>query len=94
MIKDEELVARLKKDYRTASLSGRERALCEFAEKLTLTPAQMSRSETDRLRAVGLSDRDVLDAVEVISYFNYINRIADGLGVDLETWMTKPEEHG
>ena len=89
MIKDEELVARIKKDYRTARLNERERALCEFAEKLTRAPAQINRSEIDKLRLVGLSDRDVLDAVEVISYFNYINRIADGLGVDLEGWMMK-----
>lgn len=81
-------MAHIKKGFRTARLSERERALCEFAEKLTLTPAQINRSEIEKLRAVGLSDKDVLDAVEVISYFNYINRIADGLGVDLEEWMT------
>jgi uncharacterized peroxidase-related enzyme len=70
-------------------LTERERALCEFAEKLTCTPAQMRRADCDRLRAVGLSDRDILDAVEVISYFNYINRVADALGVDPEPEMRK-----
>lgn len=89
MIKDDLLVAQIKKDYRSALLSERERALCEFAENLTLRPSQMNKSEIEKLRAVGLSDRDVLDAVEVISYFNYINRIADGLGVDLEEWMQR-----
>ena len=81
------MVAQLKKDYRAARLNERERALCEFAENLTRHPARVDRAGVEQLRAAGLSDRDVLDAVEVISYFNYINRIADGLGVDLEEWM-------
>ena len=79
----------VKRDYRTASLNERERALCEFAELLTRTPAQMTRAACDRLRAGGLTDRDILDAVEVISYFNYINRVADALGVDLEPEMSR-----
>lgn len=72
------------KDYRTATLTERQRVLCEYAEKLTRTPAQMTAGDLDQLRAVGLSDRGILDAVEVIAYFNYINRVADALGVDLE----------
>lgn len=67
----------------------RERALCEFAEKLTRTPSKMTAADCDCLRAVGLSDRDILDAVEVISYFNYINRVADALGIDPEPEMRK-----
>ena len=89
MIRDDALVAHLKKDYRAATLSERQRALCDFAANLTRHPARNSPSDIEKLRAAGLSDRDVLDAVEVISYFNYINRIADGLGVDLEEWMQK-----
>lgn len=65
-------------------MSERQLALCEFAEKLTLSPAKMKREDCDRLRSVGLTDRDILDAVEVISYFNYINRVADALGIDPE----------
>jgi len=49
-----------------------------------VTPADL-----DKLRATGLSDRGILDAVQVISYFNYINRVADGLGVDPEPEMRK-----
>lgn len=45
------------------------------------------RDDCDRLRSVGLTDRDILDAVEVISYFNYINRVADALGIDPEPEM-------
>lgn len=47
----------------------------------------MQPADLDRLRRVGLSDRDILDAVQVIAYFNYINRIADALGVDPEPEM-------
>lgn len=70
-------------------MSERELVLCEFAEKLTLTPAKMTRDDCDRLRSVGLADRDILDAVEVISYFNYINRVADALGIDPEPEMLR-----
>ena len=49
----------------------------------------MSRGDIDALRAHGFSDRAVSDAVQVISFFNYINRVADGLGVDLEPEMPK-----
>jgi uncharacterized protein YciW len=51
----------------------------------------MSQASVERLREVGLSDDQVTIATQVISYFNYINRIADGLGVDLEDWMTISE---
>ncbi|MGB7338893.1 MAG: hypothetical protein WBC91_08385 [Phototrophicaceae bacterium] len=62
-------------------------ALCEYAEKLTLKPTEMSEADIDALRLVGLSDRAIHDATQVISYFNYINRIADGLGVIPETFI-------
>ena len=47
----------------------------------------MTKADVDRLREVGLSDRAITDATQVIAYFNYINRIAEGLGVDLEKGM-------
>lgn len=80
-----------KHDFRQAELSTRERALCEFAEKLTLSPSRMTHEDCKRLRVVGLTDRDILDAVEVISYFNYINRVADALGIDPEPEMRKAQ---
>lgn len=52
----------------------------------------MSQANIDRLRKVGLADDQITVATQVISYFNYINRIADGLGVDMEGWMTSSEE--
>ena len=55
--------------------------------KLTLTPAEMVESDVHDLEAFGFSQIAISDAAQVISYFNYINSIADGLGVDLEPEM-------
>jgi uncharacterized peroxidase-related enzyme len=55
-----------------------------LAAQVTRAPAAVRRRDVETLRKYGLSDRDILDAVEVISYFNYINRLADALGIDPE----------
>jgi uncharacterized protein YciW len=65
--------------------------MLEYAEKLTLTPGEMVRSDVEALTAVGFSARDVLDIVEVVGYYAYVNRIADGLGVSVETWLAAEE---
>lgn len=65
-------------------LPGRLRVLCTYALKLTKAPWAMSPEDIAGLRAAGLSDRDIVDANQVVSYFDYVNRIADGLGVELE----------
>ena len=78
---------RLKRDWRTAGLGEADRALAAFADKLTREPSAATRDDLDRLRRHGFADADLHDAVQVVSYFNYINRIADGLGVDLEDFM-------
>jgi uncharacterized protein YciW len=57
-----------------------------YVEKLTRTPGEMVKSDIDSLRSVGFSDRDILDIATVAAYYAYVNRIADGLGVQLETW--------
>ncbi|MBI4481681.1 MAG: peroxidase-related enzyme [Acidobacteria bacterium] len=84
---DENFAGQVMRDYREAELTPRQRALCEFAEKLTRNPARMSADEVNRLRATGLEDREILDAVQIISYFNYINRVAGALGIDPEPEM-------
>jgi len=61
--------------------------LCQWAEKLTKTPGEMSKSDITILEDTGLSQDAISDAAQVVGYFNYINRIADGLGVDLEPEM-------
>ena len=75
------------RDWKTASLSPQDLALCRFAEKLTRTPSAMSPADLDNLRAIGFDDRAIHDATQVISYFNYINRIADALGVEPEDFI-------
>ncbi len=81
------MVEAIKTDYRTAELDEATRAVLDFAVKLTRTPGDMMPSDLDALRQNGLSDLAIHDIVQVAAYFNYINRIADGLGVDLEPEM-------
>ena len=77
----------MKHNYLRAKLSPRQKALCKFAELVTRTPAAVRPQDLETLRKHKLNDRDILDAVEVISYFNYINRVADALGIDPEPEM-------
>ena len=70
-----------------AELTPRQRAIVDFALKLTEKPREAARGDLDPLRAHGLSDEDILVLVHVVGYFNHINRVADALGVDLEPDM-------
>lgn len=76
--------ALLASDWREAPLEEAEKALCAYAEKLTLRPQEMTEADVLQLREVGWSDREIHDACQVTAYFNYVNRLADGLGVDPE----------
>lgn len=86
----------MKQNYEFARLTPRQKALAKFAEIITRTPSGTRRQDVETLRQHGLSDRDLLDAVEVIAFFNYINRVADGLGIDPEPemrpWRRKRDE--
>ena len=62
-------------------LDPRERAIVDYAAKLTRAPADMREADLEPLRAAGLSDTDILDTNLIVGYFAYVNRIADGLGV-------------
>lgn len=81
MTLDASLSRQIKEDWRKADLTPRERAILTYAEKLTLTPARMTKDDVDALRAVGLDDRGVLQVNLITSFFNFVNRVADGLGV-------------
>jgi uncharacterized peroxidase-related enzyme len=75
------------RDWRSAPLSDCDRALCAFAVRLTLEPAAVGPADLEELRGVGLDDRGIHDAAQVIGYFNYITRVASGLGVEPETFI-------
>ena len=68
-------------DYTNADLEPRVRALCDYAVKLTAAPGKVGAEDAERLRSHGWNDVAIHDAIQVISYFNYINRVADALGV-------------
>lgn len=72
------------KDYRRAPISDAERALLDHAVKLTREPWACTEADVERLRCAGWSDRAILDLTLVVGYFAFVNRIADGLGVQLE----------
>jgi uncharacterized peroxidase-related enzyme len=78
---DEELAAALRRDYRTAALTDQERAMLDYVAKLTLSPAQIIPADLERLRHLAFTDRAILQINLIASWFNYINRVADGLGV-------------
>jgi uncharacterized peroxidase-related enzyme len=65
-------------------LNTADQALCAYAEKLTLTPDAMLKDDIKQLEDLGFTQTAVHDAVQVIGYFNYINRVAEALNVDLE----------
>jgi uncharacterized peroxidase-related enzyme len=77
------------RDFRAGPLSPAQRALCEFGEKLALRPQEMTADDVEAVRAHGWSDAAIHDAIQVVSYFSYINRVADGVGVDPEPEWTE-----
>jgi uncharacterized peroxidase-related enzyme len=79
-----DMTEHVKHDYREAALTPRERALCDFAVKLTHVAAEIEQADIDALRAHGLDDAAISDAIQVVGYFNYVTRVADGVGIDDE----------
>jgi uncharacterized protein YciW len=64
-------------------------AMLDYASKLTERPTDMTWKDVERLRDVGYTDRGILDINQIVSYFAYVNRVADGLGVELEDFWKK-----
>ena len=78
---DEELVRALQADYRTAPISEPERAMLDYVAQLTRDATRITPADHERLRAVGFDDQAILQITLIASWFNYINRVADALGV-------------
>jgi uncharacterized peroxidase-related enzyme len=88
LLKDDELLAAVEQDWATAGLSPKRESMLRFAVKLTKAPSTVTDTDVENLRSAGFSDRDILDIVEVVGYYAYANRIADGLGIEVESWSS------
>jgi uncharacterized peroxidase-related enzyme len=78
---DAELVDAIRRDYRTAPLDATDRAMLEYVVKVTVDATRVSREDHARLREAGFDDRGILQITLIAAWFNYINRVADALGV-------------
>jgi uncharacterized peroxidase-related enzyme len=86
-VDDQQMVDRFAVDWRAAGLDAATSALLEFAERLTDDCAAVGREDVEVLRSHGFDDQGISSCVQVVAYFNYINRIAEGLGVAVEDWI-------
>jgi uncharacterized peroxidase-related enzyme len=84
LTKDEELVIHMKEDYTKAPVENKQIAMLDYSVKLTKEPNKVSDEDVAKLKNVGLTDREILDICQVTAYFNFVNRMAEGLGVELE----------
>ena len=74
----------LANDYAKAAITETERAMLTYVDKLTRTPASIQAEDVDALRRAGFSDSAILDICQVAAYYAFVNRLADGLGVELD----------
>jgi uncharacterized peroxidase-related enzyme len=81
---DEALAEAIKRDYRTAPIDERDRVMLDYAAKLTRDATEIGPGDHERLRAAGFDDRAILQITLIASWFNYINCVADALGVGRE----------
>ena len=82
-------MAAIERDFRTATLTVRERAMLEYAVKLTIRPSRMEKQDVEALQGVGFVDGEILDICQVTAYYAYANRLVDGLGVELEDFWNE-----
>ncbi len=80
----ETLIYALTTDYETADVGDADRAMLGYAAKLTLTPGGVTAADVDAVKARGFDDRAIHDMCAITAYYAFVNRIADGLGVELE----------
>jgi len=81
---NEALIEALKQDYTTAPITEQERVMLDYVVKLTKDATKVWKDDHDRLRGAGFDDKAILQITLIASWFNYINRVADSLGVGRE----------
>jgi uncharacterized peroxidase-related enzyme len=81
---DKELVAALEKDYTTAPITSQERVMLDYVVMVTRDATKVRKDDIEALRTAGFDDRGILQITLIASWFNYINRVADALGVGRE----------
>lgn len=86
---DPELTQAVSLDYTTASISSAERAMLDYVAKLTREPWSIEATDVEALRAAGFDDRSILDICQITAYYSYANRLADGLGIELEDYWQR-----
>lgn len=81
-VQDESFITLIQQDYTQATLEAEDRAMLNYASKLTRNPAGMNHQDVEKLRQAGFSDEEILAINLITSYFNFVNRVAQGLGVE------------
>ena len=81
MTLDQDLVAALEEDYASAPITEQERVMLDYVVQITRDATRISPADHERLRSVGFDDQGILQITLIASWFNYINRVADTLGV-------------
>ena len=94
MTEDKALVDALESSWRTASLSNADRAMLEYSIKLTRQPGAIQASDIQQLREKGFDDRAIHDICCIVAYFAFANRVADGLGIEIEKDLEKSPKKG
>jgi len=82
-------VKQVRRDFHAADLSDQERTMLEFVGSLTLDSKSLRERDVQRLREVGFDDLQILEIVQLAGWFNCITRIADALGVEVESWRAE-----
>jgi len=83
---DDKLVEGIKEDYTRLDVTPAERAMLNYAVKLTVAPSSVGREDVEGLRRQGFDDRDILDIIYVVCFFNFNDRLADATGITGEDY--------
>lgn len=89
LVDDDALVSQLKEDYTQAPLRASDRTMLDYVAKLTEFPSAVAEADVEALRETGFSDRAILDVAQITAYFAFVTRLADGLGVTLESYWSQ-----